>query len=125
MLVGDTATYVKRRYRLWRRRPIGGRIKAGSFAQDARGRWYLSLAVDIAETRNCGIGEIGIDLALMTLATLSDGRKIGSPRHFNKYQALLAKAQRASKKNGPTRGFVLSSRGAQAGCRRCAPNLRC
>jgi hypothetical protein len=34
----------------------------------------------------------------MTLATLSDGRKIGSPRHFNKYQALLAKAQRASKK---------------------------
>jgi hypothetical protein len=98
MLVGDTATHVKRRYRLWRSRPIGGRIKAGSFAQDARGRWYLSLAVDIAETRNCGIGEIGIDLALMTLATLSDGRKIGSPRHFNKYQALLAKAQRASKK---------------------------
>jgi putative transposase len=96
-LVDDTATYVKRRYRLWYSRPISGRIKAGCFAQDARGRWYLSLSVEIAETRTCGVGEIGIDLGLMSLATLSDGRKIANPRHFKKYQAPLAEAQRAGK----------------------------
>jgi putative transposase len=96
-LVGDTATYAKRRYRLWHSRPISGRIKAGCFAQDARGRWYLSLSVEIAETRTCGVGEIGIDLGLMSLATLSDGRKIANPRYLKKYQAVLAEAQRAGK----------------------------
>jgi putative transposase len=97
-LVGDSVIYVNRRYRLWCSRQISGRIKAGCFAEDARGRWYLSLSVEIAEIRTCGAGEIGIDLGLMTLATLSDGRKIDNPRHFKKYQALLANAQRAGKK---------------------------
>jgi putative transposase len=95
---GDTVTYVRRRYRLWRSRPIDGRIKAGCFAQDARGRWYLNLIVQIAETRTCGAGEIGIDLGLITLATLSDGHKIENPRHFKKYQRILAEAQRAGKR---------------------------
>jgi putative transposase len=97
-LVGDSVIYFKRHYRLWCSRHISGKIKAGCFAQDARGRWYLSLNVDIAETRTCGAGEIGIDLGLMTLATLSDGRKIDNPRHFKKYRTLLADAQRAGKR---------------------------
>jgi hypothetical protein len=27
----------------WKHREIGGRIKSGNFAQDARGRWYCNL----------------------------------------------------------------------------------
>jgi putative transposase len=104
-------TYVKRRYRLWHSRPINGKIKAGCFAQDARGRWYLSLIVQIAETRTCGVGEIGVDLGLMTLATLSDGRKIENPRHFKKYHPLLAAAQRAGKRR---RVLAIHSRIANA-----------
>ena len=57
------------------------------FAQDARGRWYLSLQVEIAESQTCGAGEIGVDLGLSTLATLSDGRKIENPRHFKKHKS--------------------------------------
>ena len=79
-LDGDAVIYLKRRYRLWRSRPVDGKIKTGCFAQDARGRWYLSLQVEIAESQTCGAGEIGIDLGLSTLATLSDGRKIENPR---------------------------------------------
>ena len=94
-LDGDAVIYLKRRYRLWRSRPVDGKIKTGCFAQDARGRWYLSLQAEIAESQTCGAGEIGVDLGLSTLATLSDGRKIENPRHFKKYQAVLAKAQRA------------------------------
>jgi putative transposase len=75
-LDGDAVIYLKRRYRLWRSRPVDGKIKIGCFAQDARGRWYLSLQVEIAESQTCGAGEIGVDLGLSTLATLSDGRKI-------------------------------------------------
>ena len=97
-LDGDAVTYLKRRYRLWRSRPTDGKIKAGCFAQDARGRWYLSLQVEIAESQTCGAGEIGVDLGLSTLATLSDGRKIENPRHFKKYKSALAKAQRARNK---------------------------
>jgi len=97
-LDGDVAIYLKRRYRFWRSRPVEGKIKAGCFAQDARGHWYLSLQVEIAESQTCGPGEIGIDLGLSTLATVSDGRKIENPRHFKKYQAVLAKAQRSRNK---------------------------
>ena len=74
-LDGDAVSYLKRRYRLWRSRRVDGNIKTGCFAQDARGRWYLSLQVEIAESQTCGAGEIGVDLGLITLATLSDGRK--------------------------------------------------
>ena len=93
-LDGDAVIYLKRRYRLWRSRPVDGKIKTGCFAQDARGRWYLSLQVEIAESQTCGAGKIGIDLGLITLATLSDGRKIENPRHFKNYKGTLAKAQR-------------------------------
>jgi putative transposase len=78
-LDGDAVIYLKRRYRIWRSRPVDGKIKTGCFAGDARGRWYLSLHVEIAESQTCGAGEIGIDLGLSTLATLSDGRKIENP----------------------------------------------
>jgi putative transposase len=97
-LDGEAVVYLKRRFRLWRSRPVDGKMKTGCFAQDARGRWYLSLQVKIAESQTGGAAEIGVDLALSTLATLSDGRKIGNPRHFNKYESALAKAQRARNK---------------------------
>jgi transposase len=95
---GDAIIHLKRRYRFWNSRPIEGKIKTGCFAQDARGRWYISLQVEIPETQTCGTGEIGIDLGLETLATLSDGTKIPNLRHFKKYEKALAMAQRASNK---------------------------
>lgn len=95
---GDAVVHLKRGYRFWNSRPIDGTIKAGSFAQDARGRWYLSLQVEVLETNTCGTGEIGIDLGLQTLAALSDGTKIPNLRHFKKYERALATAQRARRK---------------------------
>ena len=100
-LDGDAVIYLKRRYRLWRSRPVDGKIKTGCFAQDARGRWYLSLQVEIAESQTCGAGEIGVDLGLSTLATLSDGRKIENPRHFKKYKG--SAGQGAARRQQETR----------------------
>src|SRR5215212_12196766 len=34
-------------FRLWKHRPIEGRIKSGNFAQDARGRWYCNLVCEV------------------------------------------------------------------------------
>ena len=82
--------YLKRRYRFWLSRTIDGTIKAGCFAQDARGRWHLCLQVEVADNQVCGSGKIGIHLGLETLATLSTGEKIPNPRHFHRYEAALA-----------------------------------
>ncbi|HZC85642.1 MAG TPA: transposase, partial [Steroidobacteraceae bacterium] len=97
-LDGGRVMFLKRRYRLWLSRRVDGTIKSGSFAQDARGRWYLNLQVEVAERRDCGAGEIGIDLGLKDLAVLSSGEKIANPRHLARYAAKLASAQRAGRK---------------------------
>jgi hypothetical protein len=39
---GDGVIYLKRRYRFWNSRPLDGDMKCGSFACDARGRWYVN-----------------------------------------------------------------------------------
>lgn len=98
-LDGDVAVFLGRRYRLWYSRPVEGRIKSGCFAQDARGRWYLNLQVEVEERADCGSGEVGIDLGLATLATLSTGDKIENPRHIRRHEESLAKAQRSGRKD--------------------------
>lgn len=92
------AWFLGRRYRLWYSRPVGGKIKSGCFAQDARGRWYLNLQVEVEQAECEAVGEVGIDLGLATLATLSTGEKIANPRHIRRHEAALAKAQRAGRK---------------------------
>ncbi|HEX4269036.1 MAG TPA: transposase, partial [Steroidobacteraceae bacterium] len=95
---GDAVIFLKRRYRLWLSRPLDGELRCGSFAQDARGRWYLNLQVEIPEDREHGTGEVGIDLGLKSLAALSTGEKIEAPRLYRKYEQALAIAQRAGRK---------------------------
>jgi IS605 OrfB family transposase len=97
-LDGDTAVFLGRRFRLWYSRPVAGEIKCGCFAQDAAGHWFLNLQIEVEERTDCGVGEIGVDLGLSTLATLSTGEKIENPRHLRRHEVALAKAQRAGRK---------------------------
>ncbi len=95
---GDTVIFLGRRYRLWLSRPIEGKILCGGFAEDARGRWYLNLQVEVPQDREHGTGEVGIDLGLKSLVTLSTGQTIEAPRIYRKYERALAIAQRAGRK---------------------------
>ncbi len=95
---GDAVVFLRRRYRLWMSRPLKGHIRSGSFAEDARGRWYLNLHIETPESEGCGAGEVGIDLGLETLAALSTGEKIENPRHLERLAGKLAIAQRAGRK---------------------------
>lgn len=83
----------------WREFPEGAVIHAGSFNRDSRGRWYVNLPVESSTDAlvKSGNASIGIDLGLKCLATLSDGRKIETPRFYRKSEAALAAAQRAKK----------------------------
>lgn len=95
---GPRIVYLKRKFYFWKSRDIAGEFKAGSFVQDARGRWYVCLQCDVPADLQTGNGEIGIDLGLKTLATCSDGTKVPALRHYRTYEAALAKAQRAGNK---------------------------
>jgi IS605 OrfB family transposase len=77
--------------------PAGVKIANGSFNQDAKGRWYINCPVEVATADHAPLTRVGIDLGLKDLATLSDGRKIETPRFYRKSEAALAMAQRARK----------------------------
>ena len=94
---GNAVIYLGRKMRVFgsRRRPIPEGVKGGAFVEDALGRWWVTLFVDVPEQQQPLGGEVGIDLGLKTLATLSDGTRIESPRAYREAQRDLATAQRA------------------------------
>jgi putative transposase len=75
----------------------GIKIGAGSFNQDARGRWYINVPVEVECADSVANTRVGIDLGLDTLAGLSDGCEIAPPRFSRKSEEKLATTQRANK----------------------------
>ena len=71
-------------------------FRAGCFAEDARGRWYLCVVVEAPVAMSTGQGAVGIDLGLKSAATCSDGTALVS-REYRDIEARLAAAQRARK----------------------------
>jgi putative transposase len=93
-----------RKYRLWFSRPIpaDANIKTACFAEDARGRWYFNVQIEVAEAAAKAGSAIAIDLGLKDLATLSDGRKIEMPAFYRRHEARLALAQSRGQKRRAT-----------------------
>ena len=72
-------------------------MRAGSFSEDSRGRWYFNVAVEVDVLHSQGTSSVGIDLGLKECATTSDGDKLQG-RWFRELEPQLAAAQRARKK---------------------------
>ena len=72
-------------------------LRAGSFSQDARGRWYFNVAVEVEVKPSAGTQAVGIDLGLKECATTSTGEKLVG-RWYRANEKALASAQRAGKK---------------------------
>ena len=89
--------YNGEKYRFWEHREIEGKIKTGSFTQDARGRWYVHFQCEVEEVQAHGGREIGIDLGLKDQVTCSDGEKYSRENLTKRYEIQLAMAQRAHK----------------------------
>jgi len=86
-------------YQVWLHRPLpdGAKIGAGSFNQDACGRWYINVPVKVSVANRTSINKVGIDLGLESIAALSTGEKIAAPQFYRKSELALATAQRARK----------------------------
>jgi putative transposase len=98
-VTGDAVTYSGHTFRFWLSRPIKGKIKAGNFAQDAQGHWFVNFNCEVDQPPAAeGTGSIGIDLGLKDFATFSDGEKIEAQQFYRELEPKLAVAQRARKK---------------------------
>jgi putative transposase len=97
---GNSLIYLGKRHRWFgnKRRPLPEIVKGGSFVEDSLGRWWVCFHVEIPENKTCGIGKVGIDLGLKTLATFSNGKQIPNMTYYRRLQGKLATAQRARKK---------------------------
>jgi transposase len=93
-------TYLGKIYRLFGvdKRPIPDNAKGGHFVEDSLGRWYVCFNVG-APQRQGGVDEVGIDLGLHSLATLSDGLKVEAPRIYRQHEKKLTILQRARRKS--------------------------
>ncbi len=74
------------------------RFRSGSFNEDARGRWYFNVVVEVDVQPSPGQEALGIDLGLKDVATCSDGTKLDNARFYRGLEPKLAIAQRAGKK---------------------------
>lgn len=73
-------------------------FRSGSFSEDARGRWYFNVVVEVEAQTSNGTGAIGIDLGLKTTATCSDGQVFERKNCYRNLESELGKAQIARKK---------------------------
>ena len=91
--------YAGQFFRLWDSYDLADyKLRSGSFSQDARGRWYANLCVEVEEQKFEGKSSVGIDLGLKDFVTLSTGEKIEAQRIYRGAEQALAVAQRANKK---------------------------
>lgn len=73
-------------------------FRSGSFSEDARGRWYFNVVVQVPVIEVSGRSEVGIDLGLKDYATCSNGDKLEAKQFYRNAEKCLANAQRANKK---------------------------
>ena len=86
------------KFSLWDSYGLGKyELRAGSFNEDSRGRWYFNVAVEVQTKPSTGTEAVGIDLGLKECATTSTGEKLEG-RWYRANEQALAKAQRARKK---------------------------
>ena len=90
-------------FKVFYSRPLPeGKIKDGTnFAQDAKGNWYLNIAIEVAEVERPVSNAVGIDPGLKEFAVLSTG-ETSYPTRFRTLEKKLAAVQRARKKRQMT-----------------------
>lgn len=78
-------------------------LRAGSFSEDSRGRWYLNVCVNVSAKpvldKPCVTKSLGIDLGLKAFAAFSDEAQpaVEAQRFYRDLQPALGIAQRAGK----------------------------
>lgn len=87
-------------------RPLEGKIKTVTIKREVD-EWYVTFSCEVPEPEKLPVSyeDVGIDLGVTHLATLSTGEMIEHPRYYRKAQKVLEKRQQAlsRKKRGSHR----------------------
>lgn len=87
-------------------RPLEGKIKTVTIKREVD-EWYVTFSCEVDEPEKLPVSyeDVGIDLGVTHLATLSTGEMIEHPRYYRKAQTVLEKRQQslARKKRGSHR----------------------
>lgn len=90
--------FAGKRFSLWDSYGLADyELRAGSFSEDSRGRWYLNIVVKVQAKTNRATACVGIDLGLKEAAVTSDAQRVEG-RFYRKLEAKIGIAQRARKK---------------------------
>jgi putative transposase len=83
-----------------------GRIRSATLSFQ-RGRWHVAFSVELPDpepVERTASRVVGVDLGIKSLAVLSTGETVPNPRHLDRAQKKLRRAQRqASRRRGPDR----------------------
>ncbi len=89
--IGDVLTILHR--------PIEGVVKTCTIRKTPTDKWFVTLACEIEPSPLPIVDtKIGIDVGLVSFATLSDGKIIENPRFYRKEEANLRRAQQRKEK---------------------------
>jgi len=75
-------------------RQVEGIIK-NITVKKSNNKWYCSIVTDAIIKRECGTGEIGIDVGIISYIYDSNGNCYDNPKHFDKYCKQLKVAQQS------------------------------
>jgi putative transposase len=76
-------------------RPVEGTIKTVTLRRARTGKWYVSFSVEVEGERLPPSAEsVGVDVGLMSFATLSNGEQIANPRFYRHDEADLKRVQK-------------------------------
>jgi IS605 OrfB family transposase len=96
---GGQVVFAGQRLSLWDSYGLADyELRAGSFSEDSRGRWYLNVVVEAKPKPTLSSASVGVDMGLKEAAVTSDGQRIEG-RFYRKLEAKLGIAQRAGKKS--------------------------
>lgn len=97
--VDGKVVFAKHSFKVWDSYGLGDfEFRAGSFSEDARGRWYFNVAVQVPTTKTESTSGVGIDLGLKTTAVCSDGEQLESGKFYRDLEEKLGTQQRAGNK---------------------------
>jgi putative transposase len=76
-------------------RPVEGQIKTVTLRRARTGKWYVSFSVEVEPERlPLSAESVGVDVGLMSFATLSNGEQIANPRFYRRDEADLKRVQK-------------------------------
>lgn len=73
-------------------------FRNATFCEDARGRWYFNVTVEVSKSQRRAKKSVGVDLGCKEAATCSDGTKL-TGRRYRELESSLGLAQRANKRS--------------------------